>query len=948
MDKGAHYFKADLQIHSPRDVNWKCNDSPRPCTDVERKKYAEDFIKHCRVEGLRIVAITDHHDMVFVKYIQEAAYNEKDSAGNPMPFGEKIFVFPGMELTIQGGYQVLVLLDPACNQQHFTKLTGILGISEAPPDQAQGTNPTQLPIQDITQLEDSINKVEDLRGKFVLLPHVGRWSNKGPKSHGSILRNGNQLMYANMPSVGGYIEHPYEIHPQKQILCGKDEAWGKKCIGVFQTSDSREFRLIEDEVGNNVYVFPTLGNLFTWIKISEPTTEALRQACLAKDTRIIYSEPVLPNAYITKLKVTDSKYLGPIDLEFNPQLNALIGGRGTGKSTILEYIRWGLCDQIPETIEDGTAEVPDFQKKRASLIDKTLKSKNAVVEVTFVINGIQHVVQRNSSTTDIKLKIGSGELKNCTEGEIQNLLPIQAYSQKQLSNVSVRSSEIQRFILIPIQKELDKLDEALTTLGSQIKETHATLQKKRAMENESKKLLNSIESQQLQAVSLRGQLKNLTEDDQKLISQSPKYDQEKNLFKQWENEIALLLRDLSEMTEKINELPSSYCPDENSPNQDILANAYNSLQETFKQVRIELCKLSTLMENNESLKQYREFRLQWTAKQEKFTFIYAQAVDRTASNKKILDELQAVEKEVASSTDIYTERQQMLGVIGDPQEKLKSLFIEWVGIHNKKSDMLTEQCNKLNELSQGRIRAVLQKGKDTSKIAIALKDQLKGANISSKKIDDLCVCVSSTPVPVETWLRVIYELECLYSVEIDGTSFPPTPYLDSAGFQDTEKIRIAKKLTPHGLIELALTPIYDQPKFEYKSTEEQYIDFTDASAGQQATALLAVLLNQTGPTLIIDQPEDDLDNQTIQAIIELLWQAKIKRQIIVSSHNANVVVNGDAELVVWCNYKTAGDHSEGKIEAEGAIDKPVIRDAIKDVMEGGEKAFLLRKEKYGF
>ncbi len=59
-------------------------------------------------------------------------------------------------------------------------------------------------------------------------------------------------------------------------------------------------------------------------------------------------------------------------------------------------------------------------------------------------------------------------------------------------------------------------------------------------------------------------------------------------------------------------------------------------------------------------------------------------------------------------------------------------------------------------------------------------------------------------------------------------------------------------------------------------------------------------------------------------------------------------MNGDAELVVWCDYRVAGDFSGGHIANEGAIDMPDIRDAIKSVMEGGEKAFKLRLEKYGF
>ncbi|HEY4044415.1 MAG TPA: hypothetical protein VGM32_21580, partial [Rhodopila sp.] len=130
--------------------------------------------------------------------------------------------------------------------------------------------------------------------------------------------------------------------------------------------------------------------------------------------------------------------------------------------------------------------------------------------------------------------------------------------------------------------------------------------------------------------------------------------------------------------------------------------------------------------------------------------------------------------------------------------------------------------------------------------------------------------------------------------------------------------------------------------------EAEYIPFSNASAGQQATALLETLLTQGTFPLIIDQPEEDLDNPVMLEIVAKIWQAKQRRQIIFASHNANLVVSGDAELVAWCNYRSMGDQSRGTIGGTGAIDVPEVREAIKKIMEGGEAAFKLRREKYGF
>jgi chromosome segregation protein len=77
-------------------------------------------------------------------------------------------------------------------------------------------------------------------------------------------------------------------------------------------------------------------------------------------------------------------------------------------------------------------------------------------------------------------------------------------------------------------------------------------------------------------------------------------------------------------------------------------------------------------------------------------------------------------------------------------------------------------------------------------------------------------------------------------------------------------------------------------------------------------------------------------------VVSQIWEAKKERQLILASHNANLVVNGDAEL------GSAGDQSLGQIRDSGAIDMPAVCTAIKQVMEGGEAAFKLRKDKYGF
>ena len=179
---------------------------------------------------------------------------------------------------------------------------------------------------------------------------------------------------------------------------------------------------------------------------------------------------------------------------------------------------------------------------------------------------------------------------------------------------------------------------------------------------------------------------------------------------------------------------------------------------------------------------------------------------------------------------------------------------------------------------------------------------------------------------------------------------PDTPLLNKCNFIDTERTRIATQFDSTRWIDLSVTELEFNPKFLYCTNKEkkEYITFSDASAGQQATALLTVLLNQPGAPLIIDQPEDDIDSKMIKDIVEQVWKAKSKRQLIFASHSANFVVNGDAELVVCCDYIKSGDQTRGVIKAVGAIDKKDIKEEIILVTEGGRLAFKLRMDQYGF
>jgi chromosome segregation protein len=497
MDKGAHFYRCDLQVHTPRDIDWTGMDC---VSDEDRSDYASRFIQACRQKELDAVAITDHHDLAFVKYIREAAKTELDDEGTPVPKDKRIIVFPGIELTLNVPCQALLIFDAELPEDLFSLALTALAITPSDPSKSKTAQVARLEhITTLVKLRDELDKYEYLRKRYIILPNV---SDGGTDT---LIRSGAGPKYKSMPCAGGYLDGSIAKlgTGNLNIINGKAREYGYKRIAVFQTSDNRR----EDHNG--------LGSSTTWIKWAIPTTEALRQACLAQESRVCQEEPLLPSVTIIGISVSNSSFLGPFDLEFNPQYSSLIGGRGTGKSTILEYLRWCLCDQPPPGGDEN--DTPNYLARRKRLVDQTLKPVDATVEVRFEVNGVQHIVRRESQTGNLLLKIAGDDMRPCSEQEVRRLLPIQAYSQKQLSDVSVRADELSRFITAPIRSKLAEIDGRLANRAERIRETYATVRRRRALSRTLEERQLAEKSLSEQAETLRAGLTGLSDEDRALL-----------------------------------------------------------------------------------------------------------------------------------------------------------------------------------------------------------------------------------------------------------------------------------------------------------------------------------------------------------------------------------------------------------------------------------------------
>lgn len=932
VDKGAHFYRCDFQVHTPRDLNWSGTDA---VNDVERNSYAEELILACRQKGLGAIAITDHHDFAFFPYIKKAADRELDESGKPIPEESKIVVFPGLELTLTApNCQALLILDAAFPENLLQSVLTTLAISPASPVHSKHANVQRIPqtvFHDLTDLYEKLNGLDHLRGRFIVFPNVT------DNGHGTMLRSGFANFYKSMPCVGGYTDGPVSNFGtgNLSIVSGENREYGFKSIAVFQTSDNRR-RDHSD-----------LGRYTTWVKWSEPTAEALRQACLAKESRLSHTDPELPNLWITSMSVSNSKFLGRVEIEFNQQYNAVIGGRGTGKSTILEYLRWGLCDQA---VEDIFSDVAAVETKRKKLIDDTLLKFNGEVIVMFSLNGVKHIVKRNSKTPEILFKVGDGAFASTTEKEIRNLFPTQAYSQKQLSSIGVRVEELKRFVELPIEKALDEIRSDIRDTEAKIRTAYGDLIRKKEIEAEVVKYNLEVTSLTSQLSTLRDGLKGLPNTDRDLIRQKTLYDNEEVIIESHGNELTRI-RGLVHTLK--NDLGAG-SGDQGSAlpvqNPELVKAIKEKYAAKYQEIRDQVNVLSDLFEAT-SITDLGSALEKWTALKKNFDVAYGQAKAKASANQQQLQQIQGVEKRVSDIQKLQMTNRNAISALGNPETAYADLRAKWNSLHTRKIDALDGQCQKFSGLSNGAIRANVKGGLDIESLKQRLKVAFAGRSIREQKIEDLCLRVVRAPNVMIAWAQVLDDLEKLALHRAAASAvLPATPELDASGFVQNDKTRLVNGFDSKKWLELSVSELEFNPVFEYCTNKDtsEYITFADASAGQQATALLSVLLNQEGAPLIIDQPEDDVDSKMSRDIVERIWKAKNRRQLIFSSHNANFVVNGDAELVICCDYVRAGDQTGGQIKAMGAIDNPGIKDEITTVTEGGKEAFILRKEKYGF
>jgi type III restriction enzyme len=893
--------------------------------------------------------------------VADAAAAETDQGGNPYPEHERLVVFPGIELTLATpSCQVIMVLDPDLSQDILNQVLGTLVITPTAHGEPK-TTPTlalhnDLTLEEICRRLDGLRinpaetnpaKFQFLKNRFILLPNVKA------AGHKTFVREGFHPHFVAMSCVGGYIEGCFYqdlSQSNRNKVEGKISEWGNKRLGVFQTSDCRS----AVQVGG-VLDYPDLGRWPTWVKWSKPSAEALRQACLASASRISHVQPSVPLHQIVGVEISDSLFLGEVNLLLNPQFNALIGGRGTGKSSLLEYIRWALGD---DPLADSVDELPNFQKRRKSLIDHTLKPKNSTVTVYYKKNEVIYRIVRSTVDRDDCVSINQIDhpATRVPLSEVRKDFPLVSYAQKQLSCVGTLPSEIKRLVTDPIKEALDSREEYLNNeVIPQLKEQRMRAIRLEFLQSQIDEAKRKIANKREQVQALQGQLNELNPEQQRVISAHELLTEQRQVIERIEsrpNTIKTFLEDVRRQLQMLNRIAvGDRFPD------GVTLNALEQEAENF--VNTSITSLSRIISevDNESWKDAatKDAITELKRNYDAHKALYEEYIKETAKNQQQLSEIQKLNKEISDSETAVTAFEAERGRLKTQFDQVGSAYWESLLETTKtRGDQITAQCATISDQASQRFRASLHLCGDGRILLEALNDFLRGRNIkdSDSKISSLVDAVTSAESPLEKWAEVIEEFNSLISAK-EATELPEIPAIRQAQFSTANLESIRSGCTQEALERIRYINIPDKITFAFKigkdvDGNDNFIPFESASPGQQATCLLSTLLSQSGAPLLIDQPEEDLDNEQIQVLSEKLSLTKHNRQIVFVSHNANIVVNGDAELVACFGYTQNAGNAQGRIAPIGSIDCAPVREAITNVMEGGKVAFEMRRDKYGF
>jgi len=863
---GSRWLRADFHLHTKADREFSYSGKD--------DYYFSDYVDALKSAGISVGVITNHNkfDLDEFKSLRKTARKRE------------IFLLPGVELSVNDGangiHTLIVFSDDwLANGQDYINQFLNVAFSGKTPDQYENENGRSS-----LALIDTIKKLEEYHKDFFLVfAHVEAKSGLWHELSGGRLQEMGKNQFFRRRTLAFQKVRTHDAPDRKSRV--NLRGWlGDSYPAEVEGSDPKSI----DQIGQGKACY---------LKIGSFSFEAVKYALLDHEHRVADKPQKYTHSHIRSI-FFDGGVLDGKTINFSPELNTLIGIRGSGKSSILEAIRYALNIPFGEKALDK-----DYKNR---LVDHVLGSGGKVTVQAVDCRGQQYEIRRiNREMPDVYI-----------DGVLQPGISIREtiirkpiyFGQKDLSATGegFEKDLVEKLVgekLAGIRSRIDAQRQKVAELVQRLKKLAAIEDKKTEYEGKKRDAEFRLKAYKEHGVKEKLQRQADFDTDSRKCSQTVSF--VSGYLDELESFITQYQDDLSNQRTYTSKQNKEFFEEFFAIYDQLIPLFFANIMEAFAKGRKVLNELKEKAAEFEKLKE--SLKEQFAGLERKL----AEQLRQSGAQAIRPDEFRMLRRTVEQAT-------QMLDALSKQDSLRKSLKDELLAElaalndlwHEEYKLILTELEKVNNRRSSLDIKAEF-KG-DQSAFVAFMKDTFRGSRLRETTFSALAEAFS--------------DFGAMYKD------------FDNAKQKVGASAQTFEQYFTDNLAALLTWQVPNRFVIEYRGKELRY-----HSLGQRASALiLFVLSQQENDIFIIDQPEDDLDNQTIyEDVIKLIRALKPKTQFMFATHNANFPVLGDAEQIISCSY------SDDCIQAKsGSIDCPELQQEIIDVMEGGQEAFEQRKRRY--
>jgi energy-coupling factor transporter ATP-binding protein EcfA2 len=609
-------------------------------------------------------------------------------------------------------------------------------------------------------------------------------------------------------------------------------------------------------------------------------------------------------------------FLPGLKLTLPPGLVCIIGPRGSGKSTLAEALRFAIKGTVGAS------------KQRLDLLQANIGSSGFVTLVVNTETGLTYTIKRASKQPAALLSADGRTVPN-VDLDRGTFLPLDAYNGPEIEAIADEVlGERRRALLDDLRgQELSKIH---LSLGEHRRALEANADQIRTTRRSINDLSERIEEfgdvrAKLSALGPSPEIGPSTEYTKANRQQQCNSRERKRMDAVLEV-LASFQREAESLKTRVTDQKAFSIIESPSSNSGFLEKRQAELYKSLSNIPAQVESLIAATESTRGIVEKIRAELSDLHSRQAAEFAQLQQVHQAADERtRVRLDLEQRIGKLQETEEQQSAKKQELSQLLESRKSLKAKFL----LEREQVSALRDSVAKELQRETGKkVRIRVLRNADDLAYRTVLTEGLKGARVRNH--DEI----------LHSLLQLRPEQLAQFIYTDDATAFD-----EACGFGPERARKIMDAFRDNvDPLALEVIDIEDQVRIELNvatSDEPIFKDAAELSRGQKCTALLPLLLARTDNPLIIDQPEDNLDNHFIyETVVNAIQRLKARRQMIFITHNANIPVLADADLVIVMN----SDGKIGYLEKTGSVDE--CRDEIVDLLEGGNEAFELRRKRY--